>query len=252
MSYSNIVIVGAGGTASFVAPVVAKLMAFRKPGECTLTIIDEDEIEDKNLARSYSEDDVGMNKAELLAEICVDRVPSGSLDVKAIPAYVLPSNFDRYHEAWCKDGVVVLACVDNNVSRCFIEEQISKLDNAVLITPGNDVIDGQVHTYIRRNGEDVSPKISEICPSMAADNSPNNIFPDDENCTDKYEEEPQLILANMTAGVLALNSLWRHVINDETRDSEVYNEVYFNVNTCAARPFERQPLTLIEETPATL
>ena len=76
---------------------------------------------------------------------------------------------------------------------------------------------------------------------MAADNSPNNIFLDDENCTDKYEEEPQLILANMTAGVLALNSLWRHIINDETRDSEVYNEVYFNVNTCAACPFERQP-----------
>ena len=245
MKLTNVVIVGAGGTASFLAPVLAKLLAFNQEGDCTLTIIDEDLVEDKNLSRSYTEDDVGMNKAALLAEICTDQVPSGSLQISAIEAYVTPDNFDRYHQNWCRDGVAVFACVDNNVSRCFLEDQLSALDNAVYITPGNAEFDGQVHMYLRQNGSDVTPKITEFCPEMQDSETPGNQFPDEENCTEKYESEPQLILANLTAATMSLNLFWSQIQQRSDRTDYV-NEILFDVVSCGARPDKRVPIKPLE------
>ena len=54
-NYTNFVIVGAGGIGAHLGPILAKYLAYSRPGS-RLWIIDGDTVEDKNLARVYSSD----------------------------------------------------------------------------------------------------------------------------------------------------------------------------------------------------
>lgn len=228
-NYTNFVIVGAGGIGAHLGPVLAKYLAFRKPG-ATLTIIDGDLVEDKNLARVYSSDAIGDEKAEVLADICTQTVPSGSLDVRSINEYVTPRTFDRCHRRWYKDGTVVFACVDNHKSRVYLEQLVGGLPNGLIISGGNDEISGQAQMFCRKDGKDLTPRISHFAPEILSDKDPNNIFPDEDDCSAEYEDRPQLILTNFAAASCMLNLFYSEVeLKDECPEADALNESIFDL-----------------------
>lgn len=251
MEFSNYVIVGAGGIGAHLAPVLSKFLAFKKPGS-NLWIIDGDEIEDKNLARVYSNDVIGAPKATILQEICSDAVPSDALEVETILEYVTPDTFERYHKtSWYKDGTVIFACVDNHKSRVYLEQLVSELDNGILVSGGNAEHDGQAQLYVRLDGKDVTPRITKFAPELLSEDDPNNIFPDEEDCTGQYEDRPQLILANVTAAICMLNLYYSQCIDSSPRENSK-NEAVFDITEGGrVGVFQRKSLDQIKQ-PSTI
>jgi molybdopterin/thiamine biosynthesis adenylyltransferase len=228
-TYSNFVIVGAGGIGAHLGPILAKYLAYSKPG-ATLTIIDGDQVEDKNLARVYSSDAIGDDKAEVLADYCEQTVPAGSLSVRTINQYITPRTFDRYHRGWYTDGTVVFSCVDNHKSRVYLEQLIGNLPNGLLISGGNDELSGQAQLFCRKDGEDVTPRISHFAPEILSTEDPNNIFPDEADCSAEYEDRPQLILTNFAAASCMLNLFYSEVeLKGGNPEPDAKNESIFDL-----------------------
>ena len=227
--YTNFVIVGAGGIGAHLGPILAKYLAFQRPGS-RLWIIDGDSVEDKNLARVYSSDAIGDDKADVLADICEQTVPAGSLDVRTISEYITPRTFDRYHRGWYTDGTVVFACVDNHKTRVYLEQLVSNLQTGLIISGGNDEFSGQAQMYCRKDGEDITPRISHFAPEILSEEDPNNIFPDEEDCSAEYEDRPQLILTNFAAASCMLNLFYSEVeLTDESPAADAKNESIFDL-----------------------
>ena len=65
----NIYIIGAGGTGGYLAQDLARYIAVRTEEKYNFTIVDGDVVEEKNLIRqNFIENDIGKNKAKVLAE----------------------------------------------------------------------------------------------------------------------------------------------------------------------------------------
>jgi hypothetical protein len=208
---------------------LAKLICFNeKLGGGTLTLIDCDDVEDHNLARVFGPEGIGSNKAELLAEFCESTIPSGNLDIKAIPEALSPDTLHRYHREWNKDGVVIFGCVDNHVSRVYMENIVADLKSGTLISAGNSYHEGQAQLYIRKDGEDVTPRITTWAPEILVEGQAWNHFPDDEDCSQEYESAPQLILANQSAAIAALNLYYSQCLLGADKKPSA-NEVTFDI-----------------------
>ena len=111
----RVVVVGAGGTGSPLATMLAR------SGVGELIIVDGDVLEDSNLnrVRGYRQDDVGQNKAETLAGF----INSLNLtcNAKAIPAYLheSPEALDALSSA-----DVVFGCTDDTTGRDILNQAV--------------------------------------------------------------------------------------------------------------------------------
>jgi len=94
---NNVVVVGCGGTGGRLLPMLCQIMSRGQWNDLvpTLTLIDGDEVEMKNLTRqNFIVDDVGRNKAECLAE----RYGAAfEMPVVCIPHFITETNsMDRW------------------------------------------------------------------------------------------------------------------------------------------------------------
>lgn len=163
---SNVVIVGCGGTGSRLLPMVSQLMSRGKWNDMvpTITLIDGDEVEVKNLTRqNFIADDVGRNKAECLAERYggAFEIPTVSIN-QYIPNDVLSMrnwlrrNVPEAMQRLITDRpMVVFLCVDNMQARFNIIQSIlySTVESGIehlIVDAGNENTYGQARVFSSR------------------------------------------------------------------------------------------------------
>jgi len=246
--FRNYVVVGAGGIGHFLAPSLARLLSAKLPNQTRLVIVDGDTIEDKNLERVYGTNSVGRPKAHVLAGMCIEATKPGSVEIASIAEYISPDTFFSSHRDWLVDDTVIFGCVDNNRTRVYLEQLAKeRLKTCCLILGGNDYYRGQSQLWLRKNGVDVTPLITDFAPELTIEDTPGNFFPDDPDCTQEYESEPQLVLTNQTVAVTMLNMLHAEVWHKDTPE---VNELMVAVDKGGVvspffrRSLKRRPVTV--------
>jgi PRTRC genetic system ThiF family protein len=155
---TRLVLIGCGGTGSWLAPSVARFartLAEKFSKEVVVCFVDPDVVEAKNIYRqNFCRAEVGYNKAVTLAK----RFSTAwSVNIFACPqkySWQLVSNLGGYHF----DGLTVLiGCVDSREARRDIQGSVHNIDGAVFwLDCGNTKESGQVLLGRNPPGEGIS------------------------------------------------------------------------------------------------
>ncbi len=157
----------------------------------TITIIDGDTYEDRNRNRQTFTS-LG-NKAETKALEMLRKFEN--LEIYHISQYVNSVNINEIIE----EGDIILLCVDNHDTRRLFAQKIARMDNVILISGGNGYETGDALTCIRKDGENLTPAITEYHPEIEEGDGQH---PETLGCEQLHNVAPQLILANMGAAWL--------------------------------------------------
>jgi len=219
----RVVLIGCGGIGSQLLDPLCRYLAHRPEPQPILVLVDGDLFEAGNLNRqACSRRDLGTNKAEALARVARDF----GIGCQAIGERVDESNVRQI----VREGDVVLLAVDNHRTRALVDRHVASLDNATLISGGNDETDGNVQLVRRRDGWSVDGHLVEIHPEIAeaADAEEQH----EPGCQVLAAERPQLLVTNLMVASAMLNALWQVVESGSVPYSEVFLDVIQNI----ARP----------------
>lgn len=97
-------------------------------------------------------------------------------------------------ESVVKERRIVFLAPDNGKTRKIVNDRCGNLKDSVLISGGNDVVDGYAHVFVRRNGQDITPPLTYMNPSVS---EPKDKSPAEMGCAELMESKPQLYLANL-------------------------------------------------------
>ena len=230
-------VVGLGGVGSIVARYLAVfLAALDRP--LRLVLLDGDDYQDSNAARQLFIH--AGNKAQVTRQELLDRFAGSKLTIDAIEEYITPDNVN----GMILDGDIVLAAVDNHKSRLLLTERCGQLHDVTLISGGNDGVGadaengddrpqrgtmGSVQVYLRRGGTDATPPLTRYHPEIA---KPTDRRPDELNCVEALQSQPQLLFTNMMTATCILNSLMLHVCDGALH----YSDLSFDVADGVMRP----------------
>ena len=216
----SVLCVGAGGTGSFfISGFGGFLSAFRNDDvSLSFGIIDGDSVERKNLERQtgFVADDIGLNKAVIMAEAIRDVMPEHrERMVKAFPAYV--DDAVQIHRAFCslRDSrysstyyEVLVGCVDNHRARQEMEKYFLSQNNIVYIDAANEYRSGEVVTAYRLDGKTYGKVRSEYFPEVKKDKSPRA---SEQSCGVVNEKDPQHRDTNHFSGLLCVTRVNRFI-----------------------------------------
>lgn len=215
-------VIGLGGIGSYLVEPLCRYIN-EAESDVELTLIDGDIYKEKNKSRQKFTR--LQNKAEescrLLKEIF------SNIHIKFKPHYINDSNvFSTIRE----DDNIFL-CVDNHATRKIVSDRCQDLKNVVLISGGNDLIDGNVICYIKKDGENITKPPTELYSSIA---NPIDKIPsceEREGCEERIESEPQLLFTNLAIASMMLNCYRKIEQNKIT-----FNQVYVDIDTLCTRP----------------
>ena len=164
---NHVVVFGCGGTGSRIVPLVAqflKTVSYLTNPE--MTLVDFDEVEEKNLLRqNFVKPDVGKNKAEVLASRYSRaygiNIYAENEDFTKIPLqrFIDSPAFMKLRDRLSGKGILVINCVDSiaarkNIAGLLYSMLLSNIDThgLILIDTGNETDFGQVkivgdHTF---------------------------------------------------------------------------------------------------------
>ena len=209
----KIVMLGAGGTGSYVAMHMYWL-AHCLDRHVRIIIADGDSVEEKNLVRQhFAISDLGLNKAKVLveryaaafkmkAEYIPDFIEDKERLLKLLKPAFLPGEKNVIMPS--KENVILLGCVDNNKTRRLCNEVFYECADLVYIDSGNGEHSGQVVCGVRRNGKTVSKPVGYVYPDILED---TDKFPTELSCAEASISAPQTIAANMTAATIVVDLL---------------------------------------------
>lgn len=218
MEIKNIKIIGLGGIGSILTDKICRFMSFGKfaNDDWTITLIDGDDYEPKNRERQdfiYLKNKALSKQEELNAKYGVNTVQY------VVETYIDQDNVKQY----IGSGDLVFMCVDNHQSRKLISDHAGTLDDVIIVSGGNDYIDGNVQVYGRENGKDISPSLTSFHPEI---DNPDDKHPSDMSCEELADSVPQLYFANLTAATVMCWVLYALI-------QEKFNfgkpEVYFDI-----------------------
>lgn len=183
-------IIGAGGVASYLLPVLLKTF---KPAK--LTIIDKDVLEERNLDRQmFDEEQIGESKAAALAEMHTRMLPK-------LKPVVIKQWFDEA-TVIPEDVDTIFCCADNHKAR-HAAMNVANERNIYAYIGGNEYVDSQAlvfHRSFRGTDKDLLRKY----PTIATDETGSPF-----RCTGEAQEAaPQLAMANMHCAAKLLHLAW--------------------------------------------
>ena len=136
----------------------------------------------------------------------------------------------------------MLLAVDNHATRKLVGGRCARLDDACLISAGNDGVGrdstgrvlrgtyGNVQVHMRRGGRDLTPDLARHHPEIA---SPRERLPSDPSCTQALSATPQILFTNLAAASALLNALLLVACDDLH-----YAEACFDVRDALMRPVQ--------------
>lgn len=215
--------IGIGGIGCALLPFLCRYLQYSgQPAR--LTLIDGDSFERANANRQAFER-LG-NKAEVKARELAREFEA--LSLRAVPEYVTAANVPHLIAA----GDVVFLMVDNHSSRRLVDQHAAALPDLTLISGGNDLEDGNVQVYLRRQGRDLTPRLSRYHPEIAR---PRDRHPAELSCEELMAAGVhQLLFTNLMVASLMLNAFY--VLS---RELPGYCEVYLDIRQNLSRPVNR-------------
>jgi molybdopterin/thiamine biosynthesis adenylyltransferase len=215
--------IGIGGIGCALLPFLCRYLQYAG-ARARLTLIDGDRFERANAPRQAFPHP--GNKAEVKARELAQEFEA--LSLRAVPEYVTAANVNRLLDA----GDVVFLMVDNHASRRLVDEHAATLSDLTLISGGNDFEDGNIQVYLRRDGRDLTPRLSRYHPEIA---QPQDRHPAELSCEELMAAGvPQLLFTNLMVASLMLN-----VFYALGRDLPGYCEVYLDIRQNLSRPVSR-------------
>jgi molybdopterin/thiamine biosynthesis adenylyltransferase len=230
----KIVIIGLGGIGSFLSELISKFLEYDDSiKDKKIVLVDGDIYESKNATRQFFNHlQAGENKAAQKQRELSYKYRS--IEFSYISTYVNISNIGGVIQE--KD--VVFLCVDNHKTRRVVSDYCSSLQNILLISGGNELTDGNVHIYFRRNGESITPSLidynSEILNS-------DDRSPEEMSCEELSQSLPQLLFTNVGAATImcwAFYSLIKPV-----KFVKVPSIIYFDIMNLSVIPKIREVKT---------
>ena len=225
-------VIGLGGVGGIVARYAAVWLAGLDE-ELPLVLVDGDAFEPRNARRMLFRR--CGNKAAVLAEELSEHL-GDALSIVAVEEYVGPDNVERL----VRGGDLVLLAVDNHATRKLVGDRCAALDDACLISGGNDGVGpdasgrvlrgtyGNVQIHWREGGRDRTPPLDRMHPEIAR---PADRRPDEASCGELLAAVPQILFTNLAAASAMLNAL-RAYLDGELR----YAEACFDVLDALMRP----------------
>ncbi len=193
----NIIIVGAGGTASYLTPVLARFQC----ANLRIHVMDGDTLEKRNIDRQlFKEDEIGVNKAQALAQ---------KYGLKFIPEYLTVNN---PRSVLIKSPDVMFCLVDNDQARKDAYD-LAMANEIAFIVAVNEMFDASARIVLPEWHE-TDRCLYKQNPEIKHPSQGGSI-----NCTGRIAEEfPQLAIANSMAASLALHLFFTHIIEDYSKE----------------------------------
>lgn len=184
------VVLGAGGTGSWLIPSLSKMTK-------NILLIDGDLVETKNVSRqNFFEEDVNKYKSAVIGD---------RYNISYMEDFITSSEQLEEVLSYIDDKeIVFVGCLDNNGTRHLIKEVHDKLDNSIWIDSGNAERHGQTYIAIRENGEDIFKTPMELDEAFNVVNGDER-RPDQISCAEQSQSAPQNITANITAASTLLS-----------------------------------------------
>ncbi len=220
----NIVIIGLGGIGSILCERLARFLKYSGEPGTSLLLVDGDTYEAKNFER---QDFTRMgNKAEVKAADL--KMQFMGMSVTSFPAFVNETTLVQV----IREGDVVFMCVDNHKTRMLVSNYCKNLTDVTLISGGNDLTDGNVQIYVRKEGVDLTPDLCAYHPEIA---NPDDKLPEEMSCEELAVSEPQLYFTNLGVATIMCWAYYNAVVKGQYEKSEIY----FDITQMASNAKER-------------
>ncbi len=227
MKNNDVVIIGVGGIGSNLTEFIARFLNFEEEFRGKIVLIDGDRFEEKNKTRQNF---TGYgNKAESKALELTRKFPNLSFTFHDI--YINKENVNKY----ILDYDVVFLCVDNHKTRKIISEHCNTMNNVTVINGGNDLLDGSVHLYVRRNGMDITPSLTKYNPEIE---TPEDETPEEMSCEKRAISEPQIFFTNLQAAIIMCQVYY--FLYTDTKTKNLPSIIYFDTATQKVTPSFRK------------
>lgn len=196
---ADIICIGAGGTGGNIVKEMIPLLL--KNRGLTLTIVDGDRVEEKNLERqAFVAEDILSFKSRVLADKIQKAYPALKNRIHAVTDYI--DTVDEMPET--KHYPVLVGAVDNHRARQVFVRWFLMQRDALWIDSANEFSYGEVVVSIRHRGKTVSPLRSDIFPEVLTDHSPSA---SEISCGAINKSSPQHQLTNLVAAGIVTEML---------------------------------------------
>jgi len=211
--HCEIFVIGAGGTGTYFLKEISSYLAVRYRQKTKIVvdglyIFDGDIVEAKNLSRQtvFSENDVGCNKASVMAEKLNYRDwHDTKLSWQGFEEYVVPGctleKIIKEHSDYFK---IIVGCVDNHAARLYLTDIALGQDNCLYIDTANgDNTTGEVVITPILKGKALSKFRKDIYPDILEDTKPVTEM----SCEELNAVNPQHQFTNMESAAIATQAV---------------------------------------------
>lgn len=219
-------VIGVGGIGTALLPFLCRYLNFE--GEKSrIVLVDGDEFESKN-ANRQAFGKIG-NKAKVKVQELAPEFDQVSFRV--ISEFVTAENIGSV----ISDGDVVFMGVDNHKTRKLVSDHCERLRSITLISGGNDLTDGNVQVYVKRDGRELSAPITRFHPEIE---TPGDKNPGEMSCDERARQisTRQIIVTNMVVASWMFAAFWLI----EQGDFGSIGELYFDIVQGKTQRIERK------------